>query len=96
MLVPSIATLLRLPKLPEPAKSTLSVGPEVKVKLSYPTDKTTVELESATMKNAILQVGKRKMMVKSTDLVVISPVGSGLLVATVGKKKYTSSSFALQ
>lgn len=95
-LVPNIASLLRLPKLPSPVQSLLSTGPEVKVKLSYPTDKTTLELESATSKNAILQMGKRKVMLKSSDLVVLTPEGSGLLIATVGKKKYTSSSFALQ
>ena len=66
------------------------------MKISYPKEKDSIELESATAKNTILLIGKRKLIIKPSEFVHITQGTSGLLVAIIGKKKYIASSFALQ
>ena len=66
------------------------------MKISYPKERDSIELESATAQNTILLIGKRRIIIKPSEFVYITQGTSGLLVAMVGKKKYIASSFALQ
>ncbi len=95
-LVPSIDSLLRIPKIPSPVKSSLLVGPDVRVRLSYPDTKNLLQIESATSKMSVLHIGKRKIQLKPSDILSVAILPSGILQATVGKKKYRSSLFSLE
>ncbi len=96
VLVPSIQNLLRAPKIDSPLISRLPLGPEVKIKLSYPSEKNTIILESATRKNAFLLIWKRKLVLSSSAQVEITQSGSNMLVAKLWTKKYTANTFSVQ
>lgn len=89
----SVSRLVR--KYSPPMKSKLSPGPEVKVRLSYPESQDSVSLASGTEKNTFLFVGKRRVLLKSSDQVVITASGK-ILEATVWKKKYRWSPVSVQ
>jgi N-acetylmuramoyl-L-alanine amidase/Stage II sporulation protein len=78
-----------------PPKSRFPLGPTIDIRLSYPTTNTSIHLTSGTKKNVFLVFDKKRILLRSTDIVSITSLGSSL-EATVGTKKYTASTFSLQ